>query len=74
MKIELIKTTVRFTGEVSYHVEIDGELFESHAFNNCRSSKDGEELLQEAIDAVKKYPESKREIVKSIDYNSISLL
>lgn len=74
MKIELIKTTERFTGEVHYHVEIDGELFESHAFNNRRSSKDGEELLQEAIDAVKKYPESKREIVKSIDYNPISLL
>ena len=64
MKIELIKQTTQYTGDVYYYVNVDGS-YQSDSFT--ADIEKAEIYLAKKIDLVKQYPETIKETIKTIE-------
>ncbi len=63
MKVELMKQTTKYTGQVYYFVHIDGE-YQSTTFTS--DAQKAEEYFTEALENAKKYPETVTEPVREV--------
>lgn len=64
MKIELIKQTTKWTGDVYYFVKIDG-VFQSNSFTS--DIEKAETYLAKTEELVRQYPETVKETIKTIE-------
>ena len=64
MKIELIKQTTKWTGDVYYFVEIDG-VFQSNSFTS--DIEKAKASFQKSEELVQKYPETVKESIYTIE-------